>query len=87
MLNCLTGRYLTGVGGAITVTKVKGKKISLAVVPQQDALFEQFSVREELLFASQLKNPTWKSSDHKSAVDRVITDLNLENCVDTRVGE
>ncbi|KAI1299328.1 ATP-binding cassette sub-family G member 1 [Halotydeus destructor] len=85
LLNCLTARNLSGVGGTITVSGAKGQIVSVAVVPQQDALFPQFTVRESLMFASRVKNPTWTLKQHSAACDRVISDLNLEVCVDNQV--
>jgi len=85
LLNCLIGRYMTGVGGEISITTPgRGNKprVNISFVPQKDDLFGTFTVKETLLFASQMKNLD-KGVVHEEEAARVMADLNLEPCADT----
>ena len=87
LLNCLIGRYMTGVKGEISITTPsRGSKprVNISFVPQRDDLFGTFTVKETLVFASQMKNLD-RGVDHLEEAMRVMKDLNLESCAGTKV--
>ena len=84
-LNCLTGRYSNTSGQIGLVSCVAPPRVTVAFVPQSDALFPQFTVFETLLFASKLKNDP--SSDHKSLVHQLIDDFDLARVSNTKCGK
>ena len=58
------------------------KNFKMSFIPQDDFHFEEFTVRETLLFSSKVRN---RNTDHASEVSRVITELNLTSCEKTRM--
>lgn len=93
LLNCLTGRYKEkdGVSGSIDISGRTTDGIDIAFIPQHEALFGCFTIRETLLFASRVKNKDvvvdngHKVFDHDKAVNTLITALKLESCSDTYI--
>ncbi|KAI1304089.1 ATP-binding cassette sub-family G member 1 [Halotydeus destructor] len=87
LLNCLTGRNRVGLSGRVyvqnsrPVDKKEKRQITIAVIPQRDNLFEQFTVKETLIFASKIKNGL--DFDHEAEAVKVIKYLNLETCAKT----
>lgn len=60
-------------------------KVRIAFVPQNDHLFNQFTIRESLLFASRLNNPCSTYQEHVVKVNDVLQGLDLERCADLRI--
>ena len=84
-LNCITGRYVTGVTGEIKVT-CPGSKVKTAFVPQKDQLFTTFTVRETLIFASKMTN-LGENVHHEDKALKVTKNLNLESCCDLKLSK
>lgn len=57
----------------------RADKVSMAFVTQQNHLFNEFTVRETLAFASQLKNGSGNFG-HASRVTKILNDFALEEC-------
>lgn len=73
------------------VVEVNGKKREdinysqlLAFVQQDDVLFQTFTVRECLRFAANMRLPS--SVDKEERLDRLIVDLKLQKCSETKIG-
>ena len=91
LLNCITGRYTSvgslKLGGTISVTYPSDHKhLKVSFVPQKDHLFDYFTVKETLLFASKIKNVRSRTN-HDFESDRIIASLNLEKCSDVKIGK
>ncbi|KAG9509264.1 ATP-binding cassette sub-family G member 1, partial [Fragariocoptes setiger] len=79
LLGCLTGKNKAGVSGTIQVIGgAQNKPLAVCTIPQK--------VRENLWFASRLKNPE-DGFDHDSNIQRVLDLLKLQTCVDTRISK
>ena len=64
---------------------IKGSNRSnfkMSFIPQADFHFEEFTVRESLMFSSKIRN---RSADHAIEVSRVVAELNLTNCEQTQM--
>ena len=62
-------------------------KYTVGYVVQEDIFSGALTVRENLFFSANLRSPKTISNSEKNArVLRVITDLGLESCADTRMG-
>ncbi|KAI1286416.1 ABC transporter G family member 1 [Halotydeus destructor] len=83
LLNCITGKLKDGREGQVLVKGAGKMKISF--VPQFDALYEQFTVFETLLFASKMKNPAFKMAEHLDKVSRVSDLVDLSGQRDVKV--
>lgn len=128
MLECVVGLRKRGVSGEVRVNGAKGEqKIKVALINQRDYLMEAFTVREMLVYASRLKNPSGKlpadeidedeeiapleevvatsglegtevgssgnliepkaeKNLHQRVAIRIVKQLGLEVCIDTRAG-
>lgn len=62
------------------------KKVKICTIPQIDSLPEELSVRENLMFASRLKNDN-RNLDHKKNVESIAQLLGIEGCLDTKTGD
>jgi ATP-binding cassette subfamily G (WHITE) protein 2 len=62
-------------------------KYTVGYVVQDDIFSEELTVRENLFFSANLRLPkTISMRERNNRVLRVIDDLGLESCADTRVG-
>lgn len=93
LLNCITTRIIEGVTGSIVVRfdsprKCK-RKIRVGFVPQKDHLFEQFTVKETLLFADKINIRNYKvKSDHSTTSERlqyVLVSLDLTSVANEKI--
>lgn len=67
-------------------SKNKAPRIRIGFVPQHDHLLPQFSVRESLLFASKMNNPSHLSkAEHEVKVEQLMIALKLTTVADQRV--
>eukprot|EP00752_Nemacystus_decipiens_P009950 g8873.t1 len=57
-----------------------------AYVPQEDRLWSALTVRENLMFACKMYNPSMSHADSNKRVDTVLASLGLEGCQHTKVG-
>ena len=61
------------------------QEIRIGFVPQQDQLFQQFTVEETLLFASRMNNANLSYDDHKDLVEMTMASLDLTEVKDSWV--
>lgn len=91
MLNLMAGRM------GVTRAKVGGKTtfnedadinhVRSAYVMQEDVLIPTLTVRETLRYSADLRlPPPTTSEERRSIVERVIRELGLKECADTRIG-
>jgi len=63
-------------------------KYIVGYVVQDDIISGALSVRENLMFSANVRLPTDVSADERTRrVTKIIQDLGLESCADTRVGD
>uniref|UniRef100_A0A6G1SGU7 ATP-binding cassette sub-family G member 1 n=1 Tax=Aceria tosichella TaxID=561515 RepID=A0A6G1SGU7_9ACAR len=84
LLNILSRRREDGFTGQLSVQCETNHRIKINAIPQNDQLLESLTVRENILFASRLKNPHLKSHDHEKNVCGVSNLLGLNDCSETR---
>ena len=82
LLNILSRRREEGFTGHLCVNG-SDHRVRINSIPQHDHLPEYLTVRENLTFASRLKNPN-PDQDHEKNVQRVSNLLGLDQCLDTR---
>lgn len=82
LLNILSRRREDGFTGRLSVSETN-HRIKINAIPQDDHLLESLTVRENLTFASKLKNPH-PNQDHANNVCGVSNLLGLDDCLDTR---
>lgn len=82
LLNILSRRHETGFTGRLCVNQTN-HTIKINSIPQDDHLLGSLTTRENLLYASKLKNPHSKQ-DHEKGVCSVSNLLGLNDCLDTR---
>lgn len=82
LLNFLSRRREVGYTGQLYVENYS-KRIKISTIPQHDHLPEYLTVRENLVFASRLKN-TQPNYDHEKNIEKVSSLLGLYECLDTR---
>lgn len=62
-------------------------KTNVAYVQQEDALYAELTVRENLWFSAMLRLPRDMTMDEKEKrVDEVISELGLRKAADTKIG-
>ncbi|THU84675.1 P-loop containing nucleoside triphosphate hydrolase protein [Dendrothele bispora CBS 962.96] len=61
--------------------------VTSAYVSQQDYLLPCLTVRETLFFSASLRLPYLSTSEARDLVERVILELGLKECANTRVGD
>lgn len=83
LLNCLSRRISAGYSGYIGVTNSKQRKLTISTIPQKDYLLEYLTVRENLMFASKLKN-IQNNFDHDMNIERVASLLGIYDCLNTK---
>lgn len=88
LLNCVTARITDGVSGQIVVRfdepRVEG--IRIGFVPQNDHLFDHFTVRETLLFALRMNQRKSESrSERNNKVEQILKVLDLLHEAKTKV--
>ena len=59
---------------------------SVAFVPQLDALIPTMTVREQLLFAGRLKNPTMDAEAVRAKAEGILRELGIDDIADQYVG-
>jgi len=59
---------------------------SIAFVPQMDALIPTMTVREQLLFAGRLKNPTMEADAVRAKAEGILRELGIDDIADQYVG-
>lgn len=79
LLNALCGQKSENYRGKIMLSGADTRRMRLSIIPQKDYLVENLTVRENLLFASQILN-TEPSFDHEANIRRVARMLNLTAC-------
>lgn len=82
LLNFLSRRRDEGYTGRLFAKNV-GRKVKISTIPQNDTLPEYLTVRENLLFASRIKNLKPKFN-HELSVERVAAILGLDVCLNTK---
>ncbi|CAM9592338.1 unnamed protein product [Ectocarpus fasciculatus] len=95
LLDVLVGRINPNtkglhITGNVTVNgKTMSKSFFLenaAYVPQEDRLWSALTVRENLTFACKMYMPSLSRAEGDQRVDEVLTNLGLESCQHTKVG-
>ncbi|ESN93751.1 hypothetical protein HELRODRAFT_88257, partial [Helobdella robusta] len=91
LLDILAGRKdMRKVQGTILVNGYKQPeyfKCITGYVVQDDVLLGTLTVRESVMFSANLRLPSDVTQEEKSAkVDKVLNDLGLQKCADTKVG-
>lgn len=81
LLNLLSRRREEGYTGKLYVDSL-GHRIKISTIPQHDSLPGYLTVRENLMFASRLKN-NQKNYDQEKNIERVSSLLGLDDCLDT----
>lgn len=69
LLNALTGMNV-GYQGQVEIIGGQKRKMRLSIIPQKDYLVETLTVKENLLFASKIKNHI-KNFDHEANIEKV----------------
>ena len=91
LLNCIAGRNVEGVTGAINFNNVprpSNYARFTGYVVQDVLYFNSLTVREVLKFTADLKLPTTISKEiKKQRIDDIINDLDLQHCENTQIGE
>lgn len=82
LLNLLSRRQENGYTGELYV-KNAHRRIKISTIPQHDHLPEYFTVSENLMFASRLKN-LHPHYDHERNIAKVSNLLGLDDCLNTR---
>lgn len=82
LLNFLSRRREEGYSGKLYAKNVD-RRLKISTIPQHDSLPEYLTVRENMLFASRIKNPL-VGHNHEANVERVAGMLGLDVCLDTR---
>lgn len=75
-------------GGSFSIFTSDGglnKKPKVALVPQNDAFYEQFTVQETLMFVSRLSNSDYSDIQHGGEVCKVLHQLGLTHVRDLKV--
>ena len=68
--------------------KPRNKNYIPSYVAQEDSLLGAFTTRETLLYTASLTLPfSVSTAEQESLVDKLITDLGLDVCANTRVGD
>jgi ABC-type multidrug transport system ATPase subunit len=93
LLNCISGRLSSGkVYGKVLLNghnrdTEKWKK-TVSYVEQDDLMFTNLTVYESLMYSARLRLPSSVSYAEKTKiVERIIQQLGLQGCKDTRVGD
>jgi ABC-type multidrug transport system ATPase subunit len=93
LLNCISGRLSSGkVFGQVHLNgkdrdSHKWKK-TVSYVEQDDLLFTNLTVHETFMYSARLRLPSSVSTEEKTKiVDRIIQQLGLQGCKDTRIGD
>ncbi|KAK4535738.1 hypothetical protein CDCA_CDCA06G1763 [Cyanidium caldarium] len=94
LLNMLAGRVPAGQYETSGELRVNGKprdsftfQKSAAYVEQEDRMFAELTVREQLEFSARLRLPRSMPLEKKrNRVEQVVRELGLSKCVDTMVG-
>lgn len=94
LLNSLAGRIPNGnLTGRVLLNGQKRDRTTwkrqVGYVEQEDLLYTQLTVKETLQYAAQLRMPSsiYTKEEKLRRVDEVITELNLVDCKDTRIGD
>lgn len=59
---------------------------NIGYIPQDDLLFEELTVYQNLFYNAKLINPNWEGDEITNSVDRVLQDLGLYEIKDIKVG-
>ncbi|KAG9509362.1 ABC transporter G family member 14, partial [Fragariocoptes setiger] len=87
LLNALTGRHEGYRGRVDVLGGTPHRQMRMSIIPQKDYLVERLTVRENLMFASKIKNHLPDNKfNHESNVDRVVKMLNLYTCLEALAG-
>ena len=91
MLDVLAGRVVTGLTGDILFNGLppnpRELKSDTAYVQQEDALYAELTVRENLWFSAMLRLPREMSKAEKeNRVEEIISELGLRKAADTKIG-
>lgn len=82
LLNFLSRRREDGYTGQLYVDN-SHRRVKINTIPQNDHLPEYLTVRENLTFASRLKNPH-PNYEHDKYIEKISNLLGLDDCLDTR---
>lgn len=82
LLNFLSRRREEGFSGQLYLDNAN-HRIKINAIPQEDHLPEYLSVRENLDYASRMKN-THPEYEHEKTIERVSRALGLDDCLETR---
>lgn len=83
LLNFLSRRREDGYTGYLSVKNLGDTLLKTSTIPQNDSLPEYLNVRENLLYASRLKN-TQPNYDHMRYIKQISKLLGLDACLETR---
>ena len=88
LLNCIAGKIRKHVTGQVLVRLPTAgfpephQSIRICFVPQDDHMFMQFTVRETIMFASQVHSPKLHPFEHKWDVQETLGHLDLVSVAD-----
>lgn len=83
LLNCLSRRKIKGYSGQISTSHPYERRLKVSVIEQKDNILGTLTVKENLDYASRLRNPE-KYFNHEENVDKVVRLLDLNECLHTR---
>ncbi|KAJ5754156.1 ABC transporter [Penicillium nucicola] len=91
LVNILTGRVKPTTGSILIdghATQAAELRDVLALVPQDDIILPDMTVRENILHSSRLRiGGSWKDSEIQEFIDHLISRLGLDHVCDRLVGE
>ncbi|KAH7128053.1 P-loop containing nucleoside triphosphate hydrolase protein [Dactylonectria estremocensis] len=82
----LTGQARVNQGTALFNDRPGVNNIEHAYVTQQDILLPSLTVRETLRYSADLRLPLSTTQQRHAIVEEVITELGLQKCADTKIG-
>ncbi|KAI1300198.1 ATP-binding cassette sub-family G member 1 [Halotydeus destructor] len=83
LVNCLLGNIKHGRVGGEVLTSAETKQVKIRCVPQSNSVLEQFTVFENLIFASKVHFRSLSLEEHSEKVKTVVKELDLESAIDT----
>ncbi|KAK2761146.1 hypothetical protein FQN54_001667 [Arachnomyces sp. PD_36] len=89
LLNLISGQLNTNFSGQLLFNGHDRKRYfsCMAYVMQDDFLIPSLTIRETLQYAVDLRLPFHNRWERRRVVERVITDLRLDGCSNTRIGD
>lgn len=85
LLQCLAGFRVTGVTGDISMSSRNNTRLRVSSVPQTAEVYGNLTVRESVLFSSQIRNQDRSKHEHVARVNDLLSSLKLLPAADTTV--